>query len=91
MTRLNEEQLINLFHEPRTVSSFTKEPVTDEQLRRILRPHRLQQPAPAHHLGQEPRGTRAPRRTHGRWQQGKDPGGTGDRDSLRRRKLGRAR
>ena len=35
MTRLNEEQLINLFHEPRTVSSFTKEPVTDEQLRRI--------------------------------------------------------
>ena len=35
MTRLNEEQLINLFHEPRTVSSFTEEPVTDEQLRRI--------------------------------------------------------
>lgn len=35
MTRLTEEQLINLFHEPRTVSSFTEEPVTDEQLRRI--------------------------------------------------------
>lgn len=35
MTRLNDEQLINLFHEPRTVSSFTEEPVTDEQLRRI--------------------------------------------------------
>ena len=35
MTRLNEEQLINLFHEPRTASSFTEEPVTDEQLRRI--------------------------------------------------------
>ncbi len=35
MTRLNEEQLISLFHEPRTVSSFTEEPVTDEQLRRI--------------------------------------------------------
>ena len=35
MTRLTEEQLISLFHEPRTVSSFTEEPVTDEQLRRI--------------------------------------------------------
>ena len=35
MTRLNEEQLVALFHEPRTVSSFTEEPVTDEQLRRI--------------------------------------------------------
>ena len=31
MTRLNDEQLINLFHEPRTVSSFTEEPVTDIQ------------------------------------------------------------
>lgn len=26
MTRLNEEQLISLFHEPRTVSSFTENP-----------------------------------------------------------------
>ena len=35
MTRLNEEQLVALFHEPRTAYSFTDEPVTDEQLRRI--------------------------------------------------------
>ena len=35
MTRLTEEQLISLFHEPRPVSSFTEEPVTAEQLRRI--------------------------------------------------------
>ena len=42
MTRLNEEQLISLFHEPRTVSSFTEEPVTDEQLRRRT-PGRRQQ------------------------------------------------
>ena len=35
MTRLNEEQLVALFHEPRTAYSFTEEPVTDEQLRRI--------------------------------------------------------
>ena len=35
MTRLNEEQLVALLHEPRTVSSFTDEPVTDEQLCRI--------------------------------------------------------
>lgn len=35
MTRLNEEQLVALFHEPRTAYSFTDEPVTDEQLHRI--------------------------------------------------------
>lgn len=35
MTRLNEEQLVALFHEPRTAYSFTDESVTDEQLRRI--------------------------------------------------------
>ena len=35
MPRLNEEQLVALFHEPRTAYSFTDEPVTDEQLRRI--------------------------------------------------------
>lgn len=35
MTRLNEEQLVALFHEPRTAYSFTEEPVTDEQMRRI--------------------------------------------------------
>lgn len=35
MTRLTEEQLVALFHEPRTAYSFTDEPVTDEQLHRI--------------------------------------------------------
>ena len=35
MTRLSEEQITSLFNEPRTVSAFTAEPVTEEQKRRI--------------------------------------------------------
>ena len=36
MTRLNDEQLNTLFNEPRTVNAFTEQPVTDEQLQKIL-------------------------------------------------------
>ncbi len=34
MTRLSDERLINLFHEPHTVSSLHQEPSPTEQLRR---------------------------------------------------------
>ena len=35
MTRLTEDQITALFREPRTVSAFTDQPVTDEQLQKI--------------------------------------------------------
>ena len=35
MTRLTEDQITSLFREPRTVSAFTDQPVTDEQLKKI--------------------------------------------------------
>ena len=35
MTRLTEDQITALFREPRTVSAFTDQPVTDEQLKKI--------------------------------------------------------
>ena len=35
MARLTEDQITALFREPRTVSAFTDQPVTDEQLKKI--------------------------------------------------------
>ena len=47
MTRLNEDQLVALFHEPRTAYSFTDEPVTDEQSCAASRSSPSTAPAPS--------------------------------------------